>query len=204
MRPSDPSVPVEYRLEEGDRVAGILRVAGEFACDLIVMGAKQRGGLWRPLVGSVSRAVARRATCPVVRVTVPDDRACAVVPRRVIFATDQDEPDAHAFGLARSLARNAGEELFALRVRPGYGKAVEPGRTEHAPGVRPLVRFGSLAEEVLQAARDLGPALVVMGTPARTGIGELFDPTRVVRRRATCPVLSVHLPPGRRNHRSRV
>lgn len=74
MRPSDPSVPVEYRLEEGDRVAGILRAAGEVACDLIVTGAKQRGGLWRPLVGGVSRAVARRATRPVLSVHLPPGR----------------------------------------------------------------------------------------------------------------------------------
>jgi nucleotide-binding universal stress UspA family protein len=201
MRPSDPSVPVEYRLEEGDPAAGILRAATESACDLIVMGAGQRGGLWRALAGSVSRAVARRASLPVVRVTVPDERSHPAAPRRVILATDREEPDASAFELARSLSRNGGEELFALFVRPAGGsdggKAVDPRLTERGAGIQPLARVGSLVEEVLRAAHDLRPALVVMGTPARTGLGELFDPARAVRRRAACPVLSVHLPVGR-------
>src|SRR5262245_61897411 len=53
VRPSDPSIPVEYRLEEGDPASGILRVAGESACDLIVMGANRRGRLWRAVAGGV-------------------------------------------------------------------------------------------------------------------------------------------------------
>jgi nucleotide-binding universal stress UspA family protein len=39
VRPADPSVSVDHRLEEGDPAGGILRVAGDSACDLIVMGA---------------------------------------------------------------------------------------------------------------------------------------------------------------------
>src|SRR5262249_35139446 len=66
--------------------------------------------------------------------------------------------------------------------------------TAPIPGVRLLVREGSLVEEVLRATRDLRPAVLVMGTRGRTGIGELFDPARAIRRVAACPVLSVHLP----------
>jgi nucleotide-binding universal stress UspA family protein len=200
VRPADTSVSVEYRLEEGDPAAAILGVAGEYACDLIVTGAGRRGGPWRAFAGSISRAVARKAPCPVVRVTVPEERSYPAVPRRVIFATDRREPDAYLLGLAHSLARNAGDELFVLSVRRAARSGPDQSRiAKHRPaprvaGVRSLVRVGFLVEEVLRAARDLRPAIVVMGTPGRTGFGELFDPARAVRREAACPVLSVHLP----------
>jgi nucleotide-binding universal stress UspA family protein len=200
VRSPDPTVRVHHRLEEGDPATEIVRAAGDTAHDLIVMGAGRRGGLWRALAGSVSRAVARRARCPVVRVTVPEERSHPVAPRRVLLATDSREPDGYSLRLAHSLALNGGEELFVLSARPatqsepdGCGTAKRP-LTTRVPGVRPLVRVGSLVEEVLRMAHDLRPALVVMGTRGRTGIGELFDPARAVRRSAACPVLSVHLP----------
>jgi nucleotide-binding universal stress UspA family protein len=200
IRPTDPTVPVVHRLEEGDPATEILRVAGDSACDLIVMGSSRRSWLWRTVVGGVSRSVARRARCPVVRVTVPEEKSYPIASGRVVYATDEEEPDAFSLGLAHSLAWNAGEELFVLSVRPTRGSepdgrgTAKPRLPARLPGVRPLVREGSLVEEVLRAAHDLRPALVVMGTPGRTGVGELFDPTRAVRRTVACPVLSVHLP----------
>ncbi len=200
IQSAHPAVGVEHRLEEGDPAAEILRAADDTACELIVMGAGQHGGLWRPFAGSISRAVARRARRPVVRATAPAEGLYPVAPRRVIYATDREEPGGYALGLARSLALGAGEELFVLSVRDptrsdldgrGAARRLFAGRI---PGVRPLARVGSLAEEVLRAARDLSPAVVVMGTPGRTGVGELFDPARAVRREAACPVLTVHLP----------
>jgi len=200
VRSPDPTVRVDRRLEEGDPATEIVRAADDPVHDLIVMGAGRRGGLWRAFAGSVSRAVARRARCPVVRVTVPEERSHPIAPRRVLLATDTREPDDYSLGLAQSLALNGGEELFVLSVRTatqsepdGCGTAgCQPAA--RVPGVRSLVRVGSLVEEVLRMAHDLRPAFVVMGTRGRTGIGELFDPARAVRRAAACPVLSVHLP----------
>jgi nucleotide-binding universal stress UspA family protein len=196
----DPTVRVDHRLEEGEPAAEIVRIAGDPAYDLIVMGAGQQRGLWRALTGSISRAVARRARCPVVRVTVPEERSDPIAPRRVLLTTDTREPDADSLGLAHSLAANAGEELFVLSVRPAAGLR-ENGRENQkhesiarVPGVRLLRREGSLVEEVLRAAHDLRPAVVVMGTRGRTGLRELFDPARAIRREAKCPVLTVHLP----------
>lgn len=199
VRSADPTVRVDHRLEEGNPATEIVRVAGDPAHDLIVMGAGQHGGLWRAFAGSISRAVARKARCPVVRVTVPRERPHPSTPRRVLFATDSWEPDDYSLGLAHSLALDGGEELFALSVRTatqsepdGYGAAGR--RPARVPGIRSLVRVGSLVEEVLRMAHHLRPTVLVMGTRGRTGIGELFDPARAVRRAAACPVLSVHLP----------
>jgi nucleotide-binding universal stress UspA family protein len=200
VRSPYPTVRVDHRLEEGDPATEIVRLAGEPAYDLIVMGAGRRGGLWRTFMGSVSRAVVRRAHCPVVRVTVPEKRSYPRVPGRVLLATDSREPDAYLLALAQSLALGAGDELFVLSVRtvaqsgPDGGWIAKHRLTTRVPGMTPLVRVGSLDEEVLRAARDLRPATVVIGTRRRTGFGELFDPARVVRREAAFPVLSVHLP----------
>jgi nucleotide-binding universal stress UspA family protein len=55
------------------------------------------------------------------------------------------------------------------------------------------VRDGSVAPEILQAARDLGSDLVVMGTHGRGGFEHwlLGSVAENVLRRATCPVLTV-------------
>jgi nucleotide-binding universal stress UspA family protein len=64
-------VRVEHRLEEGDPVPEILRVARETPCDLIVMGTHGRRGLGRLLMGSVAEQIVRQAPCPVVTVKTP-------------------------------------------------------------------------------------------------------------------------------------
>jgi nucleotide-binding universal stress UspA family protein len=60
------TVPIEHRLEQGNPVAEILRVAKETACDIIVMGTHGRTGLAHLFMGSVAEKVVRKATCPVL------------------------------------------------------------------------------------------------------------------------------------------
>jgi nucleotide-binding universal stress UspA family protein len=67
----DSTVAVERRLEEGDAVPDILRVAQETGADLIVMGTHGRTGLGRLLMGSVAEQVVRKAPCPVLTVKTP-------------------------------------------------------------------------------------------------------------------------------------
>ena len=71
IQPSDPDVPVEYRLEGGDPAAEILRVARESHCDLIVLGSHGRTGLARLLMGSVADQIVRKAHCLVLVVKAP-------------------------------------------------------------------------------------------------------------------------------------
>jgi universal stress protein A len=61
----------ERRFEEGDPVAGILRVAEETSADLIVMGTHGRTGLSRLFMGSVAEQVVRQARCPVLTLKAP-------------------------------------------------------------------------------------------------------------------------------------
>jgi nucleotide-binding universal stress UspA family protein len=65
------NVRVERRLEPGDAITEILRVAQEAHADLIVMGTHGRTGLGRLLMGSVAEQIVRQAPCPVVTVKGP-------------------------------------------------------------------------------------------------------------------------------------
>lgn len=59
-------ISVEIQLIEGPPAPAILRVAVEDHCDMIVLGSRGHGQLAGMLLGSVSSAVAQRASCPVL------------------------------------------------------------------------------------------------------------------------------------------
>jgi nucleotide-binding universal stress UspA family protein len=71
LKPPDPSIAVEYLLQEGDPATEILRTAQENGCDLIVMGTHGRTGVRRLLMGSVAEQVLRKSACPVLTVKAP-------------------------------------------------------------------------------------------------------------------------------------
>jgi nucleotide-binding universal stress UspA family protein len=73
--PSDPQVPYEHRLLEGDPATAVTRLAEELPADLIVLGTHGRTGLSRLLMGSVAEAIVRRASCPVLTVKEPAQEA---------------------------------------------------------------------------------------------------------------------------------
>ena len=67
----DPGVEAEYRVNEGEPAAEIIRLARELGANLIAMGTHGRSGLGRILLGSVAEAVLRRAPCPVLTLRAP-------------------------------------------------------------------------------------------------------------------------------------
>jgi nucleotide-binding universal stress UspA family protein len=68
IRPADPAVEVEHRLEEGDPAVVIGDIADRLGCDLIVMGSHGRTGVGRLLMGSVAEHVLRQSARPVLTV----------------------------------------------------------------------------------------------------------------------------------------
>ena len=73
---------VTIRYEYGDPAAGIIRIAAEEGCDLIVMGTHGRTGVRRWLMGSVAEKVMRGASCPVLTVKAPRAGAASTVAER--------------------------------------------------------------------------------------------------------------------------
>lgn len=62
---------VESVLKEGDVASVILRAAEETPCDVIVMGTHGKTRMHQIMMGSVAAEVARKASCPVVTVRIP-------------------------------------------------------------------------------------------------------------------------------------
>jgi nucleotide-binding universal stress UspA family protein len=71
IKPSDPSIPVVYRLVTGDPATSVCQAAEEEGADFIVVGSHGRTGIGRLLMGSVAEAIVRHAKCPVVTVKAP-------------------------------------------------------------------------------------------------------------------------------------
>jgi nucleotide-binding universal stress UspA family protein len=67
-------VPAEFAGVTGEPVEELVEIADERNADLIVVGTREPGFLERLLGGSVSQGVARRATCDVLIVHLPETR----------------------------------------------------------------------------------------------------------------------------------
>ena len=72
IKAADASFRVEHKLETGNPVSEIVRVAQEARADLIVMGSHGRTGLARLLMGSVAEHTVREARCSVLIVKNAD------------------------------------------------------------------------------------------------------------------------------------
>lgn len=67
LRSAEPGWSVETRVLAGDVAEELMRAAADLAADLIVVGARERGGLIGRLgLGNVSRKLVRRAACSVL------------------------------------------------------------------------------------------------------------------------------------------
>jgi nucleotide-binding universal stress UspA family protein len=67
LKPSG-QVAADYRVEVGTVAEGIVRVANEINCDLIVLGTQGKSGLRRAILGSVAESVLRKSPCLVLAV----------------------------------------------------------------------------------------------------------------------------------------
>ena len=71
----------DYELLEGDAADVILDAAATWAADMVIVGARGQGAVTGAVLGGVSRAVTRHATCPVLVVKRE------AVPRRLLART---------------------------------------------------------------------------------------------------------------------
>ena len=141
--------------------------------------------------------------------------------KTILHPTDFSAPSEYAFQVSCSLARDYGAKLVVLHVdmppvtigevisymEPEEYKEklwAEFHRLEASePAIRDLrvetkLVEGNPAKEILKAARDIKPELIVMGTHGRTGLGRLLmgSVAEEVVRRSPFPVLTVKTPIG--------
>lgn len=206
---------VETRAVAGDPRTEIVRVAEEWGADLIVAGARGLGAIATALLGSVSLAIARHATCPVLIVR-PKPRPL----RSVAIAVDGSENGREA---ARFLARfplpaSVGVRLVGVvepppmpRTAPASARAMLQEAVAFVVGERRRALDAALeaAEKSFETpARELplgAPAetlerlstevdLIVLGARGLGAVRRLLlgSVSERVLRHAACPVLIVH------------
>ncbi len=90
----DETLAMETEVREALPVPAILAAIAEHAPDLVVMGSHGRGGLWRLLFGSVTEAVLRGTSVPVLAV----NRVDAAMPPRCVFFAGATHEVATLFG----------------------------------------------------------------------------------------------------------
>jgi nucleotide-binding universal stress UspA family protein len=141
--------------------------------------------------------------------------------RTILVPTDFSENSAAAFKFAQALAHDHGARLLVVHVKPiptiVYGSGVVPPEPENAeamlrdqlhtwqpedPNIETEYRLieGDAAPEILELAEETDCDLIVLGTHGRTGLTRLLmgSVAETLVRRATCPVVTVKLPAGRR------
>jgi nucleotide-binding universal stress UspA family protein len=202
----------QAHLREGSTYEEIVAFAEEIEAGLIAVGSRGRGRIRRLLMGSISDALVRHATCPVVVVRWKP----VVFPAKILLATDASEEATLAFQTAADLSERTGSELHVIHVgevplvyhpeRHGYGAEYEEqerearqlleAQVERIKGAGVTVaqahlRMGRADEEIVVLAEELGADLVAMGSRGLGGVrrGLMGSVSDSVVRHAHCPVL---------------
>lgn len=201
------ALKVETVLEEGAPTDVILGRAASLRPELIVLGTGRRGRVGDWIVGSTAERVIRRAAGPVLTVTSGAPRPTRGI-KSILCALDL--AGTGTLNAAHELAQRAGAALTVLHVvEPGLMEAThlrDPRVTERRlaaavacvrsePSPHALLRVGSAAREILEAARQVSADLVVVGLrdhgrwPAQ--LPHIGSTAGQVFRQASCAVLTV-------------
>lgn len=210
---------VKHRIlvQQGAAVGETLRTIIEREnVDLAVVGTHGRTGLRRIVMGSVAENVFRYAPCPVLTVGPHSWRSDpqSVHLKHVLFPTDFSTDSARALPIAMATAADFGAAFTVLTIierldgeavhdRSRVVSALEQRMREMVCAVGPVppetvfqVKFGDVAEVVIEAVARLGVDLVVFGLKAPdTYVDRLpwMHAYKVVCE-AGCPVLSLRGP----------
>jgi nucleotide-binding universal stress UspA family protein len=202
-------VPYETLIKWGNVPDTIQQTADEEACELIILGSRCLTGWKRLMLGSISNAVAARASQPVLmvkRTDLPGSRA--FLWRRVLVATDgspwSDAAVDHALGLAQA-HHSAICLLHVARALPQTGDdaATADGKNlltlaaarAAAAGVpcETHLAQGNVVEAILDTAASTQCDGIVLGSRGLTGWKRLMlgSISNAVSVKAPQPVLIV-------------
>lgn len=213
-------VRTEVSVEHGEPEDAILKAAHEIGAELICLGTHGRRGVERLALGSVSEAVLRHASCPVL--TVSNQGEEQVVERadfsNILCAVDFADCSLRALDDALSMCRENGGTLsivsvvewlseepdgedpdladYRARMRDSVQQRLDEALPEEArrdPAVETFVRVGKPYREILALAKERQSELIVMGVRGRNPLDLLLfgSTTHQTVRRAPCPVLTV-------------
>lgn len=192
---------------------GILAAAGEAGAELIVMATHARSGVERMVLGSVTEAVLRQATVPVM--AVPDgarDAWEAGTPTTILVPLDGSPLSEQAIHPAGQLATTLGARVVLVRAL----EAPQPDQTRRAAAARVgstwdylagagakldqrgldvtlNVQLGAAPQVISGSLNAFNASLIVMATHGRGGLSRLMfgSEAAAVVRQARVPVVLV-------------
>ncbi len=205
-------------LKLGNPSDEILELAEDLEADLIIMGSRGLGPVDRLVVGSVSEAVVHRAVRPVLVVRGGED---AWPPSSIVVGEDSSPEAERAAEISAGLGKLLGADVLLVRAYPDLSalpgdptvadsqvsevlhraeEDLEKRAAELARilGSKPRTRvaLGDATALVLGTAREVGPAMISVGSRglgvidrARHGITPLGSVSTKILRVAEGPVL---------------
>jgi nucleotide-binding universal stress UspA family protein len=198
----------------------LLQFADDEGIDLIVVGTHGRRGLRRMLMGSVAEEIVRKAPCTVLTARHHDVKLGDDFHRTILAPVDFSSHSLRALRHARAIADLFDHDLLVLhvleeRLHPAFYNTgmfsqydfdpdiedrtkAELARFYQAAGgpeVRTdyAVRRGHAVKEIVQAARESDPSMIVMATHGLTGLDHFLmgSVAEKVVRHAESPVVTI-------------
>jgi nucleotide-binding universal stress UspA family protein len=200
---------LKFEVIETHPVGAILDFTKQAAIDLIVMGTHGYGGLKRLRLGSVAENTVANATVPVFTVRqnthlfIDVTRADSIpVLEKILCPSNMSETAVFALRHAADLAERFGAVLTVLYIGE-TDKDADISKDEEKLctwiadtvkvecEVKPMVRKGPAAEEIISFARENKDDLIVLGARHQQFLEATFfgRTTELVVRHAPCPVL---------------
>ena len=183
-------------VEEGLAPEALCRAADEHSAAFMVVGTHGDGAAHAAVVGSVSLAVTRMATCPVV-VVPPNVTPAPLVSSQVesIVCGVGHEEDVRPVRVAARLADELDLALLPVHVVPpqddGRSGATVAGIRTMLTDRGPTIRVGEPAQQLARFANEARAAMVVVGTRGRGAVrsGLFGSVSRDLARRSATPVV---------------
>jgi nucleotide-binding universal stress UspA family protein len=184
------------RVEEGLPPEALCRAAHDHSAAFIVVGTHGDRAAHAVVVGSVSLAVTRMATCPVVVVppNVTPGPLVSSQPESIVCGVGHEE-DVRPIRVAARLADELHLALLPVHVVPpqddgGSGATVAGIRTMLTDR-GPTIRVGDPAQQLARFAIKARAAMVVVGTRGRGAVrsGLFGSVSRDLARSSTTPVV---------------
>jgi nucleotide-binding universal stress UspA family protein len=213
-----PGIAVDHILLRGHAARAIVDEARQTGVDLVVVGCRGHGAFGTTVLGSVSAEVVDHAPCPVLVARGPRIRSILFAEDGSEGARGAaqviDESPILA-GLPVTVLSVSETGISWAGAAPGtyeavmepYSESLEGAHREHADladrragwlarngrDVRPQVRDGDPAAEIVATAAQRGTDLVVVGTRGHTGLTRMIlgSVARNVLIHAPCSVLVV-------------
>lgn len=183
----------------GDAFDGILRTAGSFEADFIVLGSHRKQLLRDIFVGTTIERVIRTSPYPVLMVNAEVEQGY----RNVLAAVDMSEPSARAIRVAKDLGLFDGKRLTLVhaflatgaglmaradiskedidryiadeRLRAGDELAAFVRREEsRLEGWALRIREGTPMEVISATVKEIAPDVLLIGTQGRSGLSRVL------------------------------